>query len=119
MAARVIAPARRRGLRQVTVRVRDIHDQLQLKNKFPAVCSALQSEKKFLTPQHLRLEAIEGPASHQSPTVVFIFGIEAQPPDGADWFASLRGIFRGLYDEVGGGEAWLRKERRAWGKPTR
>jgi hypothetical protein len=43
-------------------------------------------------------------------------GPAPHPPEG-DWFNGLRGLFRGLYDDAGGGEAYLRRERAAWGRP--
>ena len=40
-----IEPARRRGLKQITVRAGDIHKDLGLVSRMPMVCSALEGRK--------------------------------------------------------------------------
>lgn len=47
--AHVIAPARKRGEGEITVRARDIHSAMGLRNAMPAVCSAVGSSKFTLT----------------------------------------------------------------------
>ena len=55
-----IKPARERGLRLVTIRAGDIHSQMGLKNRMPAVCEAL-SAKKFEEMYNVKLIKRKGP----------------------------------------------------------
>ncbi len=66
--ARYIDPARRNGRNAVTVRVGDVASDLHLRNRVPAVCSALGS-KLLLEQSGLRLVGRRGP--RQSTTTEF------------------------------------------------
>jgi hypothetical protein len=111
-------PARRSGRNEVRVGVGDVARALRLKQRFPAICDALAA-KKFLSEAKIELAGIEGPPSGQSSTVIYVYRLAPAPgAPGADPFYKLRGIFRGLYDDAGGGEAWLRRERENFGGPN-
>ena len=109
-----IEPARKRG--DITVRIvaRDVHKALGLHNRFPLVCSALNSHK-FLEENHLAVKA-EGPPSGMSPNMTFTYrlldhnhlaqgGVETDP------LLRLWGIGKEVFQELGGGEAFIRSER--------
>lgn len=111
-----IEPARAR--RQSTVRVvaGEVQKAVRLSNRVPLVCQALKSHK-FLTENHLILEKWEGPPSGMSTTVTFTYRIlddngqrtSAKPEE---WpFRKLRGVAKEVFRSLGGGEAFLRKER--------
>lgn len=57
---RHIKSAREKGVKTVTVRAGDVHDEMGLKGKIPSVCGALGT-KKFLKQHNLRLVQREGP----------------------------------------------------------
>jgi hypothetical protein len=107
-----IVAARRRGDKTVSVHVGTIHRALALNNRVPLVCAALVS-RKFLTENHLRLISKTGPPSGQSTTVTFTYEFEdsEQPTTGLDAFLALRGIGKEIFASLGGGEAFLRRER--------
>ena len=50
----IIEPARKAGRSTVTVRSGDVHSELGLKSRMPAVCSALDAQV-FCEENHLRL----------------------------------------------------------------
>ena len=109
-----VDPGRRHHETRIRVAVRDVHDGLKLSNQFPAVCNALRS-RKFLVPNRLILEAQEGPPSGQSSTVAFTFRIVGEPEPGQNTgepsLMSLRGIGKEVFQRLGGGEAFIRRER--------
>ena len=70
--ARHIEPARQAGRKTVTIRAGDLGRDMVLKNRMPAVCSALGS-KLFLREAGLRLVERVGP--RQSTTTEFLFEI--------------------------------------------
>jgi|SRR5271155_2999283 hypothetical protein len=107
-----ISAARRRGDKTVSIHVGTVHKALTLNNRIPLVCAALGS-KKFLTENHLRLISKTGPPSGQSTTVVFTYEFEdsKRPTERIDAFLALRGIGKELFASLGGGEAYLRRER--------
>lgn len=76
--ARHIEPARQAGKKTVTLRAGDIARDIDLKNRMPAVCSALGS-KLFLREAGLRLVEHIGP--RQSTTTEFRFEILARRVD--------------------------------------
>jgi hypothetical protein len=122
---RYIVPARKRGDATVSVRVSDVQKALNWDLKrVPQVCSAL-STRKFLRSSHLELISRSGPPSGQSTTVEFTYRLldpEAAAPkpkagrvqDGSG-LEALYGIFEEEFKALGGGEAFLRAEREAWG----
>ncbi len=55
-----IEPARRAGWKQIRIRAGDIHDEMALKSRMPAVCGAIGSNK-LQGDCRLRLVKREGP----------------------------------------------------------
>ena len=125
-----ILPARRSGARTVTVRAGEVHRAMNWDlRKVSQVCSAL-STRKFLNSAGVELVARKGPPSGQSTTVEFVFKLlEIAPPKSAapqtqnrempkpklSSLMAARGVLEGAYREYGGGEAYLKAEREAWG----
>jgi hypothetical protein len=107
-----LAAARRRGDKTVSINVGMVHKALALNNRVPLVCAALSS-KKFLAGNNLRLISKTGPSSGQSTTVTFTYDIEysEKPTRGIDAFLALRGIGKEVFASLGGGEAFIRRER--------
>src|SRR5271170_4349159 len=107
-----ISAARRRGDKTISIHVGTVHKTLALNNRIPLVCAALGS-KKFLTENHLRLISKTGPPSGQSTTVIFTYELEEgkKHAGGIDAFLALRGIGKELFASLGGGEAYLQRER--------
>jgi len=107
-----VASARRRGDRTFSVNVGAVHRALGLNNRVPLVCAALSSNK-FLTRNKLRLVSRTGPPSGQSTTVTFEYEFDdsEEPTGGLDAFLALRGIGKEVFASLGGGEAFLRRER--------
>jgi hypothetical protein len=107
-----LAVAHRRGDKTVSINVGTVHRALALNNRVPLVCAALGS-KKFLTENHLRLISKTGPPSGQSTTVTFTYELEdsEKPAGGIDAFLALRGIGKEVFASLGGGEAFIRRER--------
>lgn len=108
-----ISPAHRRKQKTVAINVGDVHRALALNNRVPLVCAALGS-KKFLTEHGLRLLSKAGPPSGQSTTVTFTYEIvegEEKSAEGLEAFMALRGIGKEVFVSLGGGEAFLRRER--------
>jgi hypothetical protein len=115
-----IEPARAR--RQSTVRVvaGEVQKAVHLSNRVSLVCQALKSHK-FLTENHLLLEKWEGPPSGMSTTVTFTYRVldtvepSTQPEE---WpFKKLRGVAKEVFGSLGGGEAFLRRERETFHGP--
>jgi hypothetical protein len=114
-AEQYVRPARRRGDSLVQITAGDIHKALGFRNRVPAVCQALKS-KKFLEENQLVLEKVEGPPSGQSTTVAFTYrlkdsGQSSNKTAADDSFSKLRGIAKDIFRNLGGGEAFIRKER--------
>lgn len=109
-----VVPARQKGQKKVSIKVGDIVRELRLYRSVPAVCSALKTEQ-FQRTNHLKLVDASGPKSGLSTTVVFTYEFIDEgggPPDpGVDAWARLRGALKEVFDELGGGEAYLRGER--------
>jgi hypothetical protein len=108
-----ISAARRRREKTVAINVGEVHRALALNNRVPLVCAALGS-KKFLTEHGLRILSKTGPPSGQSTTVTFTYEFDAKserPAEGLDAFLALRGIGKEIYASLGGGEAFLGRER--------
>src|SRR5580700_3960847 len=116
-----IEPARAR--RQSTVRVvaGEVQKAVRLSNRVSLVCQALKSHK-FLAENHVLLEKWEGPPSGMSTTVAFTYRIldSAQQPSTQpqEWpFKKLRGVAKEVFRSLGGGAAFLRKEREKFHEP--
>ena len=77
----LIEPARQRG--QITARVKagEVHAALGLKNRMPAVCSALDADK-FLQDAGVILVSREGPK--QGSSAEWVFEVSAAPVRGED-----------------------------------
>jgi hypothetical protein len=121
-----VAPARLTGADTVSVRVGDVHRAMKWDLKrVPQVCSAL-STRKFLNSANVELVERNGPPSGQSTTVEFIFRLlqsesgsreaqrNAKLPAKEISLRDLYGIFAEEFKALGGGEAFLKKER-DWG----
>jgi|SRR5579859_2679450 len=111
-----VLPARERGESRFSIRAGEVVHAMGLNGRTPAVCSALKTHQ-FLRDNRLRLIEITGPKSGQSTTVTFTYEfLDGKPssPEGADAWARLRGALKDVFSEVGGGEAYLRSERRAF-----
>ena len=71
--ASFIEPARKAGRTQVLVTAGDVHKDLRLENRMPAVCAALDAAK-FQTEYRVVTSRRSGP--NQSSTVTWLFSIE-------------------------------------------
>ena len=69
---RYILPARQHGSQTVTVRAGDVHSEMNLASRMPAVCGAIGSNK-FQDQYHVRLISREGPS--QGANVYFTFQV--------------------------------------------
>ena len=112
-----VEPARLRGDSTVQIIAGEVQKAVRLNNRAPLVCQALRSPK-FLEENRLVLEKWEGPPSGMSTTVKFIFRFKDQPRQGNHPGESplygLWGIGKEVFESLGGGEAFLRSERKAW-----
>jgi hypothetical protein len=117
-----IQPARRRGDLTVRIVAGEVHKALRLTNRVPTVCDALASGK-FLEQNNLAIEHREGPPSGRSTTVTFVYRLKPEgraeaPEDKRTPFLRLRGIAKDLFQSLGGGEAFIQREReRFYNKP--
>jgi len=114
-----VVPARQRGQKRFSIRVGDIVRELRLYRSIPAVCSALRTAE-FRRANRLRLVDSTGPKSGLSTTVVFTYEfVDAAPPQNPtdDAWSRLRGALKDVFAELGGGEAYLRAERRNFYTP--
>lgn len=112
-----VVPARQKRAKELSIRVGDVVRGLRLKGRVPAVCSALKT-REFMESNGLRLTHTSGPESGQSTTVVYTYKLLDQEPEAEsprDAFDRLRGAMREVLTELGGGEAYLLKERNAFG----
>lgn len=114
-----IEPAKKRGDAEVSVKAGDVHKALHWSNRVPSVCQALSS-KRFLEQNQLALIEKQGPPSGLSTTTVFTYRLNAganasKPARKASLLLSLRGRGKEVFRKLGGGEAFLRDERRGWG----
>jgi hypothetical protein len=106
----------RRGENTFSVNVGAVHKALGLVNRIPQVCSALES-KKLLDENHLRIASKTGPPSGQSTTVTFtyeILDLNRKSSSSANPLTGLRGIAKDLFSKLGGGEAFIRRERNSF-----
>jgi hypothetical protein len=114
-----IEPAKRRGDSAVRIRAGDVHKALRWNNRVPSVCQALSS-KRFLEQNHLTLVEKQGPPSGLSTTTVFTYRLlksadsPVEPAGKASLLLSLQGAGKELFRKLGGGESFLREERRSW-----
>jgi hypothetical protein len=111
-----IDPARRKREALVSVRAGDVLKEMGLSNdRAPAVCGALKA-RKFREENNLVLEKLDGPPKKQATTVTFTYRLgNAEPASNETGteaaFLALRGIAKEVFRSLGGGEAFIRKER--------
>jgi hypothetical protein len=125
-----VEPALQRGDRKIQIRAGDVHKAMRFENRPAMVCQALAS-KIFLKENNLVLEAKQGPPSGQSTTVVFTYklaeGSQAEQPISREPQGStpprsrnllrlleLKGIGKEMFASLGGGENFIRSERKAF-----
>lgn len=65
-----VSPARANGLKQVTIRAGDVHSEMGLNGKLPAVCSALGANK-FVEEYRLRRLSVDGPLNGSNCELTF------------------------------------------------
>lgn len=116
-----VEPARRRNEMTVRIVAGEVQKAAGLSNRVSLVCQALKSHK-FLNENRLRLEKLDGPPSGMSTTVTFTYrlmdGETQSPVEPAAWpFLRLRGIGKEVFQSLGGGEAFIRKERDQFYEP--
>lgn len=127
-----VYPALRAGETRFSIRVRDLLTELKAEaegfpgSHIPQICSALQTSK-FLRENGLEIEAVEGPPSRQSTTVVVRYrvakmdaqegraqgsvresAVEDPTMRATRLTEKLRGLLKEELKEFGGGEAFLR-----------
>ena len=110
---RYVLSARNRGDKRFSIHVGDVVRALGLIDRVPAVCSALKTGK-FLKENNLRVVETIAPKSGQSTTVVYTYEFldtKSSPAGQGDAWTRLRGAFKDIFAELGGGEAYLRAER--------
>lgn len=105
--------ARRRGETTFVVNVGAVHKALALNNRVPLVCLALRS-KKFIEENKLRLISQTGPPSGLSTTVTLTFEILGGGGESncLENLLGLRGVAKDVFKALGGGEAFVREERK-------
>ena len=112
-----VAPARSRGQDKVEVRVGNVVKELGLSNRTPSVFSTLSSQNFQREAGLELLEKRGGPASGgPSTTVQFVYrvlrkGTSQENPRNANDLLSLYGIGADVFQELGGGDEYLRRER--------
>jgi hypothetical protein len=116
-----LSAARRRRDKTFSVNVGDVHKALELTNRVPQVCNALQSNK-FLNENHIRLVSKTGPPSGLSTTVTYTYELldgDSQNSTSLEPWLALRGIAKGIFASLGGGEAYIRGEREHFYGPAK
>jgi hypothetical protein len=110
-----LKPAIRKEESSFAVNAGEVHKALKLSNRVPQVCSALES-KKLLEENQLRIVSKTGPQSGQSTTVIFTY--EILPRESTDSLTNplvlVRGLAKDVFKQLGGGEAFIRSERKAF-----
>jgi hypothetical protein len=93
-----ILPAKKRGDDSVSIRAGDVHREMHLSSRMPAVCQALWSEK-FLEENDLKDKSRQGPPSGQSSTVVYTYRWRSTEPPGSSTslFERMRGLAKDLF----------------------
>jgi hypothetical protein len=113
-----VLAARERSASRFSIRAGDVVNELGIgASRAAAVCSALKTHQ-FLRDNELRLIEATGPKSGLSTTVIYTyefansaasaFGASAESEDA---WSRLRGALKDVFEELGGGEAYLRAER--------
>jgi len=114
-ARKKVERARKAHQTTLKIRVGDIAKELKLNDRVPNICSAL-SDKAFQKENGIVLESRDGPSSGQSTTTIMTYRfIEASATDSlTEQFKALRGIGRKMFEELGGGEEFIRSERESF-----
>ena len=117
-----IKPAEAQHESTVRIVAGDIQKAAGLSNRIALVCQALKS-RKFLNENHLVLEKWDGPPSGMSTTVAFTYRLlphaENATSPRPEWpFLKLRGIAKEVFSSLGGGEAFIQKERERFHGPA-
>ncbi|SRR5258708_21949986 len=109
---RYVMPALERKQARFSIRAGDVVHELKISGRAPAVCSALKS-REFLKENNLQLVERSGPPSGQSTTVTYTYEFvnRSENDPVADPWLALRGIAKDVFASLGGGEAFIRKER--------
>ena len=105
-----VGPARREGRLEFSVVAGEVHRALGLSNRVPLVCQALRS-KQLLTKNALELKSEAGPPSGLSTTMVFTYRFVSPTKPTPSSLRALVGIGKSLWNDWGGGEAFLTQER--------
>lgn len=118
-----VEPARRKGEKRVQIVAGDVHRGMRLRNRVPNVCSVLGS-RTFLERNGLIIEEVIGPPSGMGTRVAYTYRFaEDQGPaehvDRVPEFGRLRGLLKEALSSLGGGEAFLRRERERFHQPDR
>jgi len=109
-----VEKARRGGQRRFSINAGEVHKGMGLHNRVPLVCTSLDTGK-FLRENGLKLVEKSGPPSGLSTSVSLVFEFtQAEPSPDPDLFLRLRGIGREIFQALGGGEEFIRKERSAF-----
>jgi hypothetical protein len=116
-----VEPARRRHESTIRIVAGEVQKAVRLSNRVSLVCQALKSHK-FLHENHLVLEKWDGPPSGMSTTVVFSYRLmddvgQTSSESAKSMFLQLRGIGKDVFRSLGGGEAFIRKERKQFYGP--
>jgi hypothetical protein len=115
-----VLPARQQALRRFSIRTGEVVRALGVGgSRAPAVCSALKT-RQFLEENGLHLVQATGPKSGQSTTVTYTYEFVADGESSAknaDSWERLRGAFKDVFKELGGGEAYLHSERNSFYGP--
>jgi hypothetical protein len=112
-----VKPAEQRGETTVRIKAGDVHRSLHWSNRVPSVCTTLGSQK-FQRETGLKLISKEGPPSGYGTRAVFTYEFEAgnagspKPAPKKPSLEALYGILAEALREAGGGEKYLRNERR-------
>ncbi len=118
-----VEPARKKGERRIRIIAGDVHRGMRLKNRVPNVCSVLGS-RTFLEKNGLVIEAVSGPPSGMGTRVAYTYLLadekrSSDQSDAAHDFGNLRGLLKDALRSMGGGEAFLRRERERFHDPDR
>lgn len=110
-----IAPARKNGQTTVQIVAGEVQKAVHLSNRIALVCAALKS-KKFLSENRLELERRDGPPSGMSTTVVFTYRLLSTDPQAERSsfeaaFLKVRGVAKEAFQRLGGGEAFIKRQR--------
>lgn len=114
-----VSSAQKAGKKRFTVRAGEVVKALSLKGRAPAVCSALRA-RDFLRNNQLRIVGEEGPPSGQSTSVAITYEFDGKPEKQETVYEALMklaGSAKEMFAELGGGVAFIRRERSAWKDP--